>query len=103
MKLEEVHKTGMSDPEQGFEAHSRTPVSISFDISFAHEQGLEEAFTELLQHGYFQEQLEAAFQGRFKELAQKMIMSSKIPPGHGWMDDFETSVAVDVGPAQQVN
>lgn len=103
MKLTEVTKTGWSDPNDQTEAHSRTLVKLNFEVSFAHEQGLDSVFSELFHHGHFTTQLEAAFTAKFKELAQKMIMSSKIPPGHGWMDDLEAEVLVNEIGSQQID
>ncbi|MNB87329.1 hypothetical protein D3C75_343160 [compost metagenome] len=102
MKITEIHRTGTTDDE-ALEAHSRTLVNLSFEVSFAHEQGLESVFAELLQHGHFTTQLEAAFTAKFKELAQRMIMSSKVPPGHGWMDDLEAEVLVNEIGSQQID
>lgn len=103
MKINEIHKTGMADPEEALESHSRTVVNLDLKVSFAHEQGLEPAFAELLNHGHFVTQLEAAFAGKFKELAQRMIMASKIPPGQGWMDDLETELTVSQVGSQQID
>lgn len=101
MKIDEIHRTGTTDNE-ALEAHSRTLVNLSFEVSFAHEQGLETVFSELVQHEQFTAQLEVAFTAKFKELAQKMIMSSKVPPGHGWMDDLEAEVLVNEVGSQEI-
>lgn len=93
MKLEDINESG-NDP-MDTEPHSRTTVGLNVEISFAHESGLEEAFKQLVAHGAFRSQLEIAFAAKFKEVAQKLIMSSSIPPGHGWMDDLETEVMID--------
>lgn len=102
MKITEIHQTGTTDDE-ALEAHSRTSVKLSYEVSFAHEQGLEPVFTELLQHGVFKTQLEAEFTAKFKELAQRMIRSSSIPIGHGWMDDFEAEILVNGVDSQQID
>jgi len=97
MKLSDVNES------EEFEAHDRTKVQVAFDLSFAHEIGLDPAFNQLFQHPHFKAALEDAFSRSFKDVAQKMIMSSSIPPGHGWMDDIENTVAIAVGETQRID
>lgn len=97
MKLNEVNES------DEFEAHDRTKVQAAFTLSFAHEIGLDPAFNQLFQHPQFKAALEDAFSRSFKDVAQKMIMSSSIPPGHGWMDDIENTVEIAVGETQRIN
>ena len=85
-----------------FEAHDRTKVQVAFDVSFAHEIGLDPAFNQLFQHPQFKTALEAAFSRSFKDVAQKMIMSSSIQPGYGWMDDIETTASIAGGETQRI-
>lgn len=99
MKISDVKQIGEAEE---FEPHSRTALKALFDVSFAHESGYEDAFNQLLMNEEFKAQLSAAFAGCFKDVAQKFVRHSEIPPGFGWMDDIETGVAIQPGNTQRI-
>lgn len=101
MKINEIHRTGTTDNEE-LGSHGRTLARFNYEVSFAHESGLEAAFVELLKNDQFRAELEVAFTAKFREAAQKMVRSSTIPPGHGWMDDLEADVILDDVEQQQI-
>lgn len=100
MKLEEIHRSGVTDNEELGE-HSRAAATITFNASFAHEKGNEEVFSQLLTHPEFQAKLESEFAVLLNRTMQAMIRNAQgIKPGYGWTDDYEISVAVE---PKQVN
>lgn len=103
MKLTEVTRTGWSDPNEDAEPHSRSSVGIDVNISFAHERGNEEAFTQLQNLPAFKAALEQEWLASYRALAQRFISQSSIRPGYGWMDDLECELSIQVGSPQQID
>ena len=102
MKLEEMFRTGFGSPEDEIEPHSRSSADIDVKISFAHEQGNEEAFAQLQNLPAFKAALEEQWLSSYRSLAQQFIAKSAIRPGYGWMDDLECEVSIVVGSPQHV-
>lgn len=103
MKLTEVTRTGWGDPEEDFEPHSRSSADVAVKISFAHERGNEEAFTQLQNLSAFKAALEQEFLASYRALAQRFISQSQIRPGYGWMDDLECELSIAVGPPKAID
>lgn len=93
MKLQEIHRSGVTDNEDLGE-HSRTAATVSFNVSFAHETGLEEAFSGLMAHPSFVQELEKEFATLLHRKLQERVRASTIQPGNGWTDDFEVEASV---------
>lgn len=92
MKLDEIYRSGTTDNEP-LEDHSRSSVNLKVAVNFAHEQGLEEAFAQLLSMPAFHAQLAKGFTEVIRRTSQEFVKhSSAIKPGYGWQDDFETEV-----------
>lgn len=92
MKIEELYRSGVTDNEE-LGDHARSAVAANFNVSFAHERGLEELFGQMMSNQHFQQQLEVEFAAIFQRTVQKMVRSAQgIRLGHGWTDDFEVEV-----------
>lgn len=93
MKIQEIYRAGTTDNEP-LEDHGRTGAEIRVNVNFAHEQGNEEAFKQLLNLPQFQASLEARFASLLHSEIQKMVGQSSIKPGYGWTDDFEVEISI---------
>lgn len=94
MKLNEIHRSGVTDNEDLGE-HARTAAVLNFNVSFAHESGLSELFAQLLTNGAFQTQLEVGFAKLLQQQVSQLVRTTQVPPGDGWTDDYEVEVSVN--------
>ena len=93
MKIQELYRSGVTDNED-LGDHERTAASIDFVVSFAHEQGYGEAFSQLFANDQFKASLEAKFGAVLHRLLQDAVAQSTIPRGTGWTDDFEVEASI---------